>query len=226
MDLKLSAGLRRELVSAIRANGACRSDAVAAAFAAIPREAFLPELADTEGLEAVYTDDAIITKRNRGGEPLSSSSQPSMMAAMLELLAVNPGDNVLEVGLGTGYNAALLKHLTGPGGRVSSVDVDPTIVSRAARHLAELGVEVDTICGDGRHGHAANAPYQRIIVTAAAEGVTGAWTEQLAPEGRLVAPIRRARGRTDAQLIPAFELRDGVLRQVDQTRGFFMGLHD
>ena len=78
-------------------------------------------------------------KRDSRGMPLSSSSQPSLMAEMLELLALRPGDRVLEIGTGTGYNAALLRHLVGPKGHVTSVDVDAALVRAARRSLRDAG---------------------------------------------------------------------------------------
>ncbi len=107
--------MRAQLVDALVSAGACTSPAVAAAFRAVPRERFVPEVAAREGLAAVYRDQALVTRRDARGVPTSSSSQPSLMAAMLEALALEPGQRVLELGTGTGYHAALLSTLwTGP----------------------------------------------------------------------------------------------------------------
>lgn len=132
--------LRRRLVRDLRAKGAIRSPAVRDAFLAVPREQFLSGLVAELGLEAVYRDDAIVTKRDTRGLALSSSSQPALMAEMLELLAVSPGDRVLEIGAGTGYNAALLTHLVGPNGKVTSIDIDPAL-ARAARKTLRQGAQ-------------------------------------------------------------------------------------
>jgi protein-L-isoaspartate(D-aspartate) O-methyltransferase len=128
--------LRRRLLAEMRAKGVLDSPRIEAAFLAVAREHFLPEALADGGLTAVYRDDAIATKRNDQGLPLSSSSQPSLMAKMLALLDVQPGDRVLEVGAGTGYNAALLAHLSGPTGRVTSIDIDPDLALRARRSLS------------------------------------------------------------------------------------------
>ena len=117
--------LRRQLVEHLRADEVLVSPSVTAAFAEVPREQFVPELLEREGLEAVYRDEAVVTKRDARGMPLSSSSQPAIMAKMLELLDLRSGQRVLEIGAGTGYNAALLAHIVGPAGQVTSVDVDP-----------------------------------------------------------------------------------------------------
>jgi protein-L-isoaspartate(D-aspartate) O-methyltransferase len=106
--------LRRKLVRDLRERGVVCSPLVAAAFAAVPRELFIGEVAAERGLQAVYRDEAIVTKRDPRGLPLSSSSQPSLMAKMLDLLEVQPGHRVLEIGAGTGYNMALLSHIVGP----------------------------------------------------------------------------------------------------------------
>ncbi len=102
-----SAALRRGLVDHLRTRGHLRDDRVAAAFAAVPRELFLAEHAERHGLADVYRDDAIVTQRDPAGTPTSSSSQPAIMAEMLEMLDLRAGQRVLEIGAGTGYNAAL-----------------------------------------------------------------------------------------------------------------------
>src|SRR5574339_1192024 len=93
------AELRRQLVQTLRERGSIRSEAVAEAFLRVPREAFVP----LAWPSAVYRDIAIPTKFGRHGLPTRSSSQPGIMAPMLEMLRLRPGDHVLEVGAGTGY---------------------------------------------------------------------------------------------------------------------------
>lgn len=147
-----SASLRHALVELLFGEGLLTNPAVADAFLAVPRERFLPHVAIEKGLAAVYRNDAIVTRRDERGTPLSSSSQPSIMAAMLEALALEPGHRVLEVGTGTGYNAALLAELVGPAGRVTSVELDPDLATRAAAALAEGSHRVHVVVGDGRDG--------------------------------------------------------------------------
>ncbi|GAA2910801.1 hypothetical protein GCM10010517_77310 [Streptosporangium fragile] len=176
--------LREELVARVRTRGI--SEAVTDALRAVPRHVFLPELP----AENVYQDDPIVTKRDADGLPISSSSQPAIMALMLDQLGVEPGHRVLEIGAGTGYNAALLAHLAGPRGRVVSVDIDPDLVGRAREHVAAAGhPEVTVVCGDGAEGFPAGAPYDRIIATVGVWDLAPAWLEQLGPGGRLVAPL-------------------------------------
>ena len=93
----------------------------------VPRELFLPGVP----LEAVYRDAAVVTKVENGVS-VSSSSQPAIMALMLRQLDVRPGQRVLEIGAGTGYNAALLRELVGPAGAVDTVDIDPEVAGWAA----------------------------------------------------------------------------------------------
>jgi protein-L-isoaspartate(D-aspartate) O-methyltransferase len=166
---------------------------IAEAFLSVPREVFLPETRDREGLAAVYRDDAIVTRRDPSSQaPLSSSSQPAIMALMLEMLDVWPGQRVLEVGAGTGYNAALLDVLVGDQGFVVTVDIDREIAVIAGRALGEVGARSHVVVADGAHGlpGAARQPMDRIEVTASSASVPRAWYDQLAMGGRVVVPLR------------------------------------
>ena len=183
--------LRAQMVDGLRERGALTDVRVEEALRAVPRHRFLPgvELAEA------YADRAVVVKRAGGGTPLSSASQPAMVAAMLEALRVGPGHRVLEVGAGTGYNAALLGALVQPGGEVVTVELEADLADRAAAALAETGVErVRVVRGDGAEGFPPGAPYDRVIVTAGAGAVRAAWPEQLVDGGRLVVPIVGADG--------------------------------
>jgi protein-L-isoaspartate(D-aspartate) O-methyltransferase len=122
------------------------------------------------GLRLVYADRALSTRLSDappGQTPtaISSSSQPSLMSVILEDLRLARGLRVLEVGTGTGYNAALLAHVVGP---VTSLEVDRRVLAEAAEHLDRFPDRTVTLVhGDGRQGHAARAPYDRILATAA-----------------------------------------------------------
>ncbi|MEU7990996.1 methyltransferase, FxLD system [Streptosporangium canum] len=176
--------LREDMVAQVCDRGI--SQAVADALRTVPRHLFLPEVP----VHAVYQDDAIVTKRDAEGRPISSSSQPAIMALMLDQLGVEPGQRVLEIGSGTGYNAALLSHLVGPGGQVVSVDIDADLVARARDHLERAGYpEVIVVCGDGAEGFAPRAPYDRVIATVGVWDLAPAWLDQLGPGGRVVAPL-------------------------------------
>ncbi|PRY27640.1 protein-L-isoaspartate O-methyltransferase family protein [Pseudosporangium ferrugineum] len=190
--------LRRRFVDQLRHNGAPLSPALAAAFAAVPREAFVAggfqrrdgtwvEAGSRGFLDTVYRDDVLVTKVD-GGLPVSSSSQPSLMAIMLAALDVRPGDRVLEIGAGTGYNAALLSAL---GARVTSVDVQADVAERARAALARARVEgVRVIAADGYRG-VPGERFDRVIVTVGVAGVSPHWLAQVGP-GPIIAPVEHA----------------------------------
>ena len=178
--------LRDNLVEQVRENAGGVTAQVYEAFRYVPRHLFLPEAPH----EVAYRDDAIVTKRDENGQPISSSSQPAMMALMLDQLALAPGQRVLEIGAGTGYNAALISHLTSPGGAVVTIDIDPDLVRQARANLDRAGYpSVNVECADGAAGFAALGPYDRIIATVGVWDLAPAWLEQLAPDGRLVVPL-------------------------------------
>jgi protein-L-isoaspartate(D-aspartate) O-methyltransferase len=168
--------------------------AVVDAFARVPREYFVHRVVDPDGRatpvtpEQVYTDEALVT-RVSDGRPSSSSSQPSLMADMLEKLRLRPGHRVLEVGTGTGYNAALIAAIT--GAPVVTVDVQPDVVADATAALARAGAadSVTAVNADGYLGAPDHGPFDRIIATVGIGGVPPAWFDQLAPDGLILAPI-------------------------------------
>ncbi len=182
----------------------------------MPRHVFLPGL----GIEDVYTDRAFPTKHADGG-PISSSSQPAIMAIMLEQLALQLGQRVLEIGAGTGYNAALIAHLVGKAGQVVTIDIDEDVVVAARQHLAAAGCEeVDVRCADGGYGYPEGTPFDRIILTASAWDIAPAWFEQLVLGGRLVLPL----SLRQVQLSVAFERHQDHLESVSVADCGFMPL--
>jgi protein-L-isoaspartate(D-aspartate) O-methyltransferase len=209
--------LRAALVDRLLGAGLISTAAVEQAFRAVPRHVFLP---DSE-LDVAYADQPVVTERDDAGRPISASSQPSMMALMLEQLSVFPGQRVLEVGSGTGYNAALLAHLVGNDGSVVTLEIDPEVVGGARRNLARAGYgQVEVHHGDGTEGWPAGAPYDRIILTACAWDIAAAWWDQLAVGGRLVMPIS-LRG---AQRAVAFEAEPGALSSVSIVECGFISM--
>ena len=215
--------LRDRLVADLEAAGTIRRPDILDAFRTVPRHLFVPGVA----MEEAYRDDVIFTKA-RDGVSLSASSAPSIMAEMLALLDAGPGHRVMEIGAGTGYNAALLEHLVGPAGRVVTLDIDQDIVDAAAANLraAGRGERVAVRCADGGFGWPAEAPYDRLIVTAGAWDLPPAWFDQLAPGGRLVVPLEFR----DVHVLVTFErLADRLVsRDVRgcrfvQLRGAFAG---
>ncbi|MDP9371569.1 MAG: methyltransferase domain-containing protein [Chloroflexota bacterium] len=211
------AGLRRALVESLQQRGTIADARVAEAFDAVPRHLFLPAVAPEE----VYSDRAIVTKE-QDGVGISSSSQPAIMAIMLQQLALEPGLRVLEIGAGTGYNAALLARLVGPAGRVTTVDIDQDIVDAARAHLAAAGGDgVRVERGDGGRGWPDDAPYDRIVLTVGAADVLPAWVEQLRPDGLLVLPLFLDVGQYSVALR---KLPDGTLASESLVPCGFMPL--
>lgn len=214
-DKKLQA-LHKELIDQVKAKGHISSRRVEAAFRAIPRHLFLPEVAPQE----VYQDKAIITK-TVDGRFVSSSSQPTIMAIMLEQLDLHAGQRVLEIGAGTGYNAALMAHIVGETGHIITIDIDEDIVENARTHLATAGYErVQVVCADGGLGFPDASPYDRIILTVNAGDITPAWHEQLAADGRLLLPFS-VRG---PQIAVAFKRVGTHLESVSVQPCGFVGL--
>ncbi|MFE2845082.1 methyltransferase domain-containing protein [Streptomyces scopuliridis] len=172
----------------------------------VPRELFLPEVIEVQDqlvsrsdsperwLAAVYDDLALTTQVNDGRDvpdgayrlPTSSSSMPSVMLEMLGLLDVEDGHRVLELGSGTGYNAAWLAYRLGSA-RVTTVDVDPVLVAEAAQNLGSAGFSPRVVRGDGERGWPAGSPFDRVIATYTVAEIPYAWVGQ-APAGRIVAP--------------------------------------
>ncbi|HXX23056.1 MAG TPA: protein-L-isoaspartate(D-aspartate) O-methyltransferase [Terriglobia bacterium] len=154
-----------------------RDERVLDAMFHVPRYEFVPPAL----VRAAYDDRPL---------PLGEAetiSQPYIVAAMTEAADVQPGDKALEVGTGSGYQAAILAYL---GSRVYTIERNPVLAKSARERLARLGYEgVEVIEGDGSEGYPPAAPYAVILVTAAAPDVPPALLEQLADQGRLVIPV-------------------------------------
>jgi protein-L-isoaspartate(D-aspartate) O-methyltransferase len=143
-----------------------------------------------------YAPDSVITQvddgradtNGRGREPSSSASMPAVVATMLAALEVQPGMRVLEIGTGTGWNAALLASRLGPSA-VTSVEIDPSVARHARQRLTEHGFGgVTTVVRDGAEGWPDGAPYDRVLATVAAPLVPYAWIEQTLLGGVVLLP--------------------------------------
>lgn len=189
------------------------------AFEAVPRHAFIPDTTwhqsrangkwafvprhrtdDPDGwLTAAYQDDAIITQVDDGEPsgangtgllPTSSASMPTVVAVMLRALDVREGQKVLEIGTGTGYNAALLAHRLGEH-RVISVEIDQAVACAARHALNTLGYGgIIVVTADGAQGYLASAPYDRVLSTASCQYVPYPWVAQTVPGGTVLTPWR------------------------------------
>ncbi len=147
------------------------------AMAAISREPFVPE----RYRQAAYADMALPIGHRQ------TISQPLMVALMLQALALRGDENVLEVGAGSGYQAALLGRLAQ---HVTAIEYVPELAERARRTLSQLDIRnVDIVTSDGSGGHPDHAPYDAIVVAAAAPEAPAPLLEQLAEGGRLIIPI-------------------------------------
>lgn len=208
--------LRRNLLEVLCRGAVRLSPAVERALLAVPRHLFVPGVP----LREAYADIAIPTHWE-DGVPISSASQPAIVALMLEQLRVEPGMRILEVGAGTGYNAALLAELAGSHGHVVTLDIDAEIVAEARAHLDAAGYTgVRAIAADGAAGWPAEAPYDRIMLTASASDLTPAWLDQLAEGGLLVLPLWLA----GAEMSVALRKEGDTLRSESLTPCGFMRL--
>ncbi|MGZ6314651.1 MAG: protein-L-isoaspartate(D-aspartate) O-methyltransferase [Candidatus Limnocylindrales bacterium] len=178
VDPDTAARLRAEMVERQLRGRGIRDEAVLAAMAAVPRELFVPP----DLLNHAYSDDALPIEVGQ------AISQPYMVAQMTELLAPRPGMRVLEVGTGSGYQAAVLATI---GCRVVSIERHTELAETAIARLAQLNLldRVRVEVGDGSLGRPEDAPFEGIVVTAAAPAVPSRLREQLHEGGRLVVPV-------------------------------------
>jgi protein-L-isoaspartate(D-aspartate) O-methyltransferase len=149
---------------------------VLAAMREVPRERFVPEGAR----EHAYDDVALELEHGQ------TISQPFVVALICQSLALNGDERVLDVGTGSGYQAAVLDELAG---EVLTIERIPELAERARANLAAAGRELEVIVGDGSLGAPARAPFDAIAVAAAALELPAALIDQLAPGGRLVLPL-------------------------------------
>ncbi|MFD7066566.1 methyltransferase domain-containing protein [Streptomyces sp. NPDC059913] len=206
------------LADALARDGAIRTPAWSQAFRRVPRHLFVPrwyvqernergisvwreshDAATDDGLAAAYRDETLVTALDPDtaervdatawtGVPTSSSTLPRLMAGMLEDLGVGDGHRVLEIGTGTGYNAALLCHRLGDR-LVTSVDIDPAVVDTARDRLAVAGFAPRLVPGDGVRGNLTGDRFDRIIATCSVPAVPAAWIGQSRPGTLLVTDI-------------------------------------
>ena len=188
--------LRQRMVyTQLRARGIC-DERVLGAMLRVPRHEFAPER---------YRDQASVEHPLPSGDG-QTISQPYIVARMLEALALNPTDKVLEVGTGSGYLTALLAELAA---QVYSVERHAALADAARDLLARMGCSnVRVMVGDGRHGYIEGAAYDAIIVSAAASEVPRALLEQLGEGGRMIIPV----GPADSQQLQLIRMVNGQPR--------------
>jgi protein-L-isoaspartate(D-aspartate) O-methyltransferase len=194
-----------KLITALKERGVLRSPAIVRALEEVDRADFLPE----DLRYAAYEDTALPIG---GGQTIS---QPYTVVFMLEQLHVRPGDIVLDVGFGSGWQAALLAHLVGPSGKVYAFEVVPSLCKLGKGNLdkySALTGRVQLLCISAQNGYAGAAPFDRIVSAAAVQEVPAAWRKQLLPGGRMVYPkgnslmleIKKPDGSFDKKEFPGF----------------------
>ncbi|WP_436928603.1 protein-L-isoaspartate(D-aspartate) O-methyltransferase [Halosimplex halobium] len=191
------AAARERLVERLDDRGRIDDERVREAMATVPRHEFVPEAQR----EDAYRDTPLPIGE---GQTISA---PHMVAVMTDLLDLSPGDDVLEVGTGCGYHAAVTAEVVGPEG-VYSVEYHDSLAGEARERLDRLGYgAVSVRAGDGKEGWAEHAPYDRAYLTCAAPEFPEAVVEQVRPGGILLAPI----GRRQQTLVRARRRADGSL---------------
>ena len=174
-DTYLHKGKRKALVAELRKKG-IQNEAVLEAINTLPRHFFF----DTALISHAYEDKAFPIGEGQ------TISQPFTVAFQSSLLAVSPGDKILEIGTGSGYQACIL-HLL--GAKVISIEYQKKLFEHTSRFLQRLGIQLQLFYGDGTAGIPAHAPYDKIIVTAGAPVVPDALIQQLKIGGILVIPV-------------------------------------
>ena len=169
----------KKLVEMLKRAGYIKSESVEKAFLSTPRHLFVPE----QLVRYAYTDEPLPIGYGQ------TISQPSTVAIMTELLQAEKGNKILEIGSGSGWQAAILSRIVGGKGQVYTVEIIGELVEMAKHNIAKLGIKnVEVLCKDGSLGLPEKAPFDRIIVTAACPGVEHLF-EQLKIGGRIVAPV-------------------------------------
>ncbi|MFJ5779759.1 ATP-grasp peptide maturase system methyltransferase [Streptomyces sp. NPDC093094] len=208
---------RRALAGRLTQLGVLVSDQWRAAVEAVPRELFLhpgvflptkggqwrPATATgtdpAEWVQIAYREESLATQLDGHltadrasspvhGSPTSSSTTPVTVVDMIEKLAVQDGQHVLEIGTGTGYSTALMCHRLGED-NVTTIEVDPDVAARADAALETAGFSTWTLTGDGLLGHPRRAPYDRVIATCAVRRIPYTWLRQTKPGGIILATV-------------------------------------
>lgn len=201
-----------------------------AAVRAVPRHELVPEYYHREPgtgrwVRTDTTDDLSLVYSNKAlfvlPDGLSSTSMPGLMTRMLEVLDVHDGHNVLEIGAGTGYNAALLAHRLGDQ-HVFAVDIEADLIELARERLARIGYHPTLVVADGAHGLPEHAPYDRVIATCSVPAVPWSWVEQTRETGLILVDVTPA--PLAGNLVLLRRTRDGAEGRFDRSYGSFMAM--
>jgi protein-L-isoaspartate(D-aspartate) O-methyltransferase len=193
------------LLARVAATG-IRDRSLLEAMRRVPREGFVP----AEQADRAYLDQPIPIPHGQ------VTTQPSLIARMVEALDLRGGERVLEIGSGHGFQAALLAELVAPAGSVWSVERFADLAEEARSNLDRHGTaNAEMVVGDGSRGLPAHSPYEAIVVSAAFPQVPGPLADQLAEGGRLVQPL----GSGGAEDVVLFEKRGERLRRLRSLTG-------
>jgi protein-L-isoaspartate(D-aspartate) O-methyltransferase len=174
---------KESLIRMLIDEGVLKTPAIIEAFRKVPREAFMPE----QWRRYAYHNEPFPIGHGQ------TISQPQTVAAMTEALQPEPGHKILEIGAGSGYQAAILAEIVGMEGKVITIERTPQLVALASKNLSSAGYpNAVVIRGDGTKGHEAEAPYDRIIVTASAPKIPEALVKQLKVGGQMVIPVEES----------------------------------
>ena len=224
-------------VDHLKESGAINETVVEMAFRHVPRHLFVQRFyvgdeksgweqvehdssrAQAEHLETIYSDAALVT-RLEGNVPTSSTSQPSLMAGMLELLELRPGMRVLEIGAGTGYNSALMAELVGDPSLVTTMDIQEDVADDARRNLSQAGYPgISVMYQDGFEGAPESAPFDRIVATVGCPDISPRWVRQLTASGSMLVPLRHAGANP---LVRVWVEDDSIVGRVVGNSGFMV----
>lgn len=199
-----------DLICNLRHSRFLTDDRVETAFRNIPRHVFVPE----SEIDCAYYNEPLPIMKNQ------TISQPAVVSRMTEWLDVKNGQNVLEIGTGSGWQSGILSYLVG-NGTVYSIERHPELVKFAQENLKKLKIEnVHVVSGDGSIGYPKAAPYDRIIITAACTEVPLPLLEQLNENGLLLAPV----GDTSQSLILLQKTSKGIVEIKNQPNYVFVPL--
>ncbi|MEM7531908.1 MAG: methyltransferase domain-containing protein [Chloroflexota bacterium] len=191
-----------QYIEQLKKQGAIQTSQIESAFRQVPRHLLIEKIysgrydqpdileidpLNEEHLAMIYSDRALSIQWYP--EP-SSSSQPSLVAQMLELLTLKSGMRVLEIGAGSGYNAALMAELVSDPSLITTIDLNERLISTTKKQLANAGYEqINIYAQDGFDGFKANAPYDCIVATVGCADLSPYWFEQLSSDGFLLIPL-------------------------------------
>lgn len=186
MNAKEGKLYNKDLIKLLFQINAIKNAEVARAFSLVERHKFIPDL---QNILFAYEDTAIQLKTAKKNLK-SSASQPSLIAKVLEAAQIRKGEKILEIGTGSGYQAALLSKLVGENGGTVTIDIDELLIANAKKIFKDLKIiNVQCELGDGWQGCASDTDFDKIIVTAATSEISPYWIEQLKEGGTIIVPL-------------------------------------